>query len=147
MKKIILILTMAMGIGFVSCSGERDYEEALSVANIDPENPPVMTWKDTLYNFGTISQGQIVKYSFEFTNTGKSDLVIQSARGSCGCTVPKSWPTDPVKPGETGKIEVSFNSEYKSGKQNVTVTILANTVPTKNIVYLRGEVAAPAEEE
>lgn len=146
MKKVFIASIFALAVVLVSCGEERDYEKVLSTANIDPENPPIMTWADTTYDFGTISQGQIVKYNFEFTNTGKSDLVIQSANGSCGCTVPKNWPTEPIAPGESGKVEVNFNSEYKSGKQNVTVTVLANTVPTKNVVRLTGVVNAPETE-
>ncbi|MBX7095890.1 MAG: DUF1573 domain-containing protein [Flavobacteriales bacterium] len=148
MKKTVLssFLVASLMVGLVSCSNEANVgADEINSAHIDPENPPVMEFETPLYDFGTISKGQVVKYSFEFTNTGKSDLLIQSARGSCGCTVPKSWPKDPVKPGETGTIEVNFDSEHKSGKQDVTVTILANTVPTKNEVKLTGFVASPNE--
>lgn len=145
MKKYFSVLLLAIVLFSAYSCQNNNSSNAITTQNIDPENPPVLTWKDTIYDFGTISQGQIVKYNFEFTNTGKSDLLIQSARGSCGCTVPKNWPTHPVKPGEKGTIEVNFNSEHKSGAQNVTVTVLANTVPTKNEVHLVGSVNAPNE--
>lgn len=127
----------------MGCGGGKGGKKEITTAHIDPENPPVMVFEDTLYQFGTISQGQVVKHTFVFTNTGKSDLVIQSVDGSCGCTIPKSWPKDPVAPGEKGEIGVNFNSEAKEGKQRVRVTVLANTVPTKNVLHLWGNVAVP----
>ncbi len=144
MKKRFLFAFFALTALLTACQNDQGAGK-VSADHINPENPPVMTFKDTVINFGTISQGQYVKHFFEFTNTGKSELVIRSVRGSCGCTVPQNWPHDPVKPGESGKIEVQFNSEYKKGSQNVIVTVLANTVPVKNEVYLRGEVAVPDE--
>ena len=145
--KNIGLFFCAAALFIAGCSNDENVgADEVTSAHIDPENPPVMTFKDTLYNFGTISQGQNVKYTFEFTNTGKSDLIIQSAQGSCGCTVPKNWPKEPIAPGESGKIDVQFNSEGKNGDQQVTVTILANTFPTKNFLKLKGNVVAPTPE-
>jgi hypothetical protein len=144
MKKMFILSLFAVSLFVVSCSNADNVgADKASTAHIDPENPPVMTFPVPLYDFGTISQGQKVRYHFEFTNTGKSDLLIQSASGSCGCTVPKNYPKDPISPGGSGKIEVVFDSEHKTGKQDVSVTILANTVPSKNEVKLTGFVATP----
>lgn len=148
MKKQKYITTMLyfliLSVINYSCNNNSGTHK-LNTDIIDPENPPVITFKDSVYSFGDISQGQIVKYSFEFTNTGKSDLIIQSVRGSCGCTVPKNWPEDPIKPGNGGKIEVQFDSEGKRGFQRVYITILANTKPTKTEVFMKGNVIAPNE--
>jgi len=34
------------------------------------------------YDFGTVKQGEVVKYDFKFTNTGKNDLEIRKVKGS-----------------------------------------------------------------
>ena len=86
----------------------------------------VMTFDKVEHDFGVIKQGSKVDYSFKFTNTGENDLIITDAKGSCGCTVP-DYPKEAVKPGESGKIKVSFDSNKKSGKQTKTVSIFANT--------------------
>lgn len=86
----------------------------------------VMTFDKIEHDFGVIKQGSKVDYSFKFTNTGTNDLIITDAKGSCGCTVPE-YPKEAVKPGESGKIKVSFDSHKKSGKQTKTVSIFANT--------------------
>ena len=87
---------------------------------------PVMTFEKTEHDFGTITQGENVTHIFKFTNTGKSDLLIADAKGSCGCTVP-DFPRTPIKPGESGEMKVTFNSAGRNGMQSKTVDITTNT--------------------
>ena len=100
---------------------------------------PVMTFAETEYDFGSVATGAVVKHTFEFTNTGKTPLLIDNAQASCGCTVPQ-WPKEPVAPGAKGKIDVEFNSAGKMGVQNKTVTITANTQPNTTVVTIKGTV-------
>src|SRR5687768_16817628 len=60
---------------------------------------------DSLHDFGKITDGEKVEYSFRFKNSGKNPLIITNASASCGCTVPEK-PEAPIKPGETGFIKV-----------------------------------------
>lgn len=87
-----------------------------------------MTFEKNAHDFGTLKEGDRVEYSFKFTNTGKEPLIIEDAKGSCGCTVPV-WPKDPILPGKSDEIRVSFNSANKPGAQSKQVTITANTEP------------------
>lgn len=100
-------------------------------------------WENTLYNFGNINQGEVVNYTFKFTNNGTEDLLIQSASASCGCTVPKK-PTEPIAPGEQGEIVVRYDSKGKSGQQSPVITIVANTNPRQTRLNLRGFVQVNA---
>jgi hypothetical protein len=94
------------------------------------------------FDFGTIEQGEKVSHVFKFTNTGNEPLVINSAKATCGCTVPK-WPNEPIAPGKGGEIMVEFDSKGKSGMQNKKVTITANTNPQQTFVYVKGNINAP----
>ncbi|HHB78079.1 MAG TPA: DUF1573 domain-containing protein [Saprospiraceae bacterium] len=96
-------------------------------------------FKQTQYNFGTINEGEKAKHSYQFTNVGTEPLIIQDAKASCGCTVP-TYSKDPVAPGETGQIDVVFDSKGRPGKTSKYVTITANTEPVKTKVFLTGEV-------
>ncbi|MBL7926563.1 MAG: DUF1573 domain-containing protein [Bacteroidia bacterium] len=96
------------------------------------------------YNYGSIKQGESVSYSYKFTNVGKEPLVITSAHGSCGCTVP-DWPKEPIKKGETGIIKVTFNSAGKMGAQDKTVTINSNAKVSPVVLHIKGNVEAPAQ--
>ena len=101
-----------------------------------------MTFSNPEQDFGIIVQGESITKKYHFTNESEVDLIISSANGSCGCTIPK-WPRRPIKPGQKGEIEVVFNSAGKKGKQNKKVYITANTSPLNNVIVLKGEVVAP----
>jgi hypothetical protein len=113
---------------------------------IDSVNVPKFQFETDTFNFGTITQGEKVTYTFRFTNVGKGNLIISAANGSCGCTVPE-YPKKPIAEGEKGEITVTFDSEGKSGMQQKTVTIVANTYPNQKILYLVGNVLAPTTQE
>ena len=72
---------------------------------------------------------------FEFTNTGNEPLIIQDAKGSCGCTVPK-YPKEPIAPGATGEIEVEYKPGTQKGNQTKAVTLTANTQPEQTVLQI-----------
>jgi len=100
---------------------------------------PNFSFKKEVHDFGQLIDGEKVSYSFTFTNSGDAPLIISSAKGSCGCTVP-DWPRDPIAPGESGSIDVTFNSSGRSGKQNKAVTLTANTNPSRKVLNITSEV-------
>ncbi len=140
MKKVALLLLFAAAI--VSCK-----EKTSGVTTDLINNPTEITFKEERIDFGTIKEGEKVTRVFEFTNTGDKDLAISNVTATCGCTVPSSWPKEPVAPGEGGKIEVTFNSEGKGGQQVKKITILANTRPSATVVALAGVVESATTPE
>ena len=67
----------------------------------------------TVWDFGTIQQGDTPEFTFTFRNTGNEPMIIANAKGSCGCTVPQ-WPKEPIAPGEIGEINVKFYVQFYS---------------------------------
>ena len=100
---------------------------------------PVISLDKIEHDFGSVIDGEKVSFSFHFTNTGKSDLLIRHAQATCGCTVPE-WPKDPIAPGKDGFITVTFDSKGRIGMVHKTVTIIANTIPNTTTVTITGEV-------
>ncbi|MGB0404036.1 MAG: DUF1573 domain-containing protein [Salibacteraceae bacterium] len=153
MKIIKLAFIAVLALSFSACeTGEGDSLNSNIVNNPQTASEngeevklPVIEFEKPLQEFGTITQGEKVHLVYEFSNTGEADLVITSARGSCGCTVP-DWPKEPIKAGEKGQIKVVFSSEGKSGKQHKKVFVTANTQPAENEVALSGEILVPASE-
>jgi len=94
-------------------------------------------FEETTHKFGTIKTGDKVSHKFKFTNTGNAPLVIKNVDVSCGCTFP-SYPFLPIKPGEEGEIDVTFNSEHKIGRQKPTVTVITNGRPRTLKLYMEG---------
>jgi hypothetical protein len=87
---------------------------------------PIITFEKSTHDFGDIVQGDKVEQVFKFANTGTEPLIITNVQVTCGCTVPKGWPRDPIMPGGKGEITIAFNSANKMGKQNKVVTVVSN---------------------
>ena len=147
---------LASVLFLISCANDTKQEKkALSeaeerIANIirnpvsaegmvDTINVPKITFKESVYHFGNVTEGDVVKAKFEFTNTGKIPLLIADARASCGCTVPK-WPKESIDPGEGGTIYVEFDTNGKKYDQNRPISIIANTLPRQTDVIITGHV-------
>ncbi len=133
MKKLVLVFALVFSVAIAGAQVEKK------------SNGPEITFKTTTHDYGTIYVNGDGTYNFEFTNTGNEPLILSKPRSSCGCTVP-SWPKEPILPGETNKIKVTYNT-HKVGAFNKTVTVYSNS-KTKATVLLRikGKVATkPAE--
>ncbi|UOQ66093.1 DUF1573 domain-containing protein [Hymenobacter volaticus] len=116
-----------------------DNPNVVSDTEVPNPNAPVMTFAQAEHDFGDIKPGDVVKHTFEFTNTGKSPLLIENATASCGCTTP-NWTKEPIAPGSKGTIEVQFDSHGKSGIQNKEVAVRANTAPSITKVSIKANI-------
>ena len=112
---------------------------ALTAVALLAQNP-VITFEKTEHDFGKIHEEDgRVSTVFEFKNEGMAPLVLSNVRASCGCTTP-TWTKEPVEPGQTGSITVTYNPNGRPGRFQKTVTITSNaSEPTKK-VYIKGEV-------
>ena len=104
-----------------------------------PATTTTIEWAETKHDFGDIEQQDRVTHIFKFTNVGDAPLVILSAKGSCGCTVPH-WPKVPVLPGESSEIEVMFDSTGKIGRISKRIAVVANTSPGSTQLQITGNV-------
>jgi len=106
-----------------------------------PAGPNTMKFKEEIHDFGTLQQGAPAVHEFVFSNTGKEPIIVQNAKGSCGCTVP-SYSKDPVAPGKTGAIKVSYDSK-RVGPINKTVTVSSNVGTT--VLHIKGNIEKTPE--
>lgn len=163
-KKTVGLLAIASLVMTISCKESASSKVAASngeTANVEATNAeatpaneavnagqatgeiPVMTFTEKEFDFGTIKEGDKVEHVFTFTNTGKADLVIVDAKGSCGCTVPV-FKKEPIKPGETSEMKVTFDSNGKPGAQQKSVNITANTASGNELLTIRAQVTPKA---
>lgn len=98
-----------------------------------------VNFKEMNHDFGIIQQDSKNTKIFKFTNTGAEPLIIEDAKGSCGCTVP-NYPKEPIKPGDTGEIEVIYSPGKQQGSQAKTITITANTDPITTTLNISANV-------
>ena len=153
MKNIIVLLVLSLALTTVSC--KQDPSKKIKSENVELAKErdtdiklggPKIAFDKTEHDFGTINEGDVVETVFTFTNTGKSELIIASAKGSCGCTVPE-WPKEPIMPGDEGQIKVKFNSSKKPNLQQKQVTLMTNTETGKEILKIRAQVTPSADVE
>ncbi|MEO0331961.1 MAG: DUF1573 domain-containing protein, partial [Bacteroidota bacterium] len=133
-----------------AASVETPATEVVTSENVTPTSAeasaelPKFEFEELNYDFGTIDEGEVVEHVFKFTNIGEAPLVIQSTSASCGCTTP-SYSREPVAPGETGEVQVKFNSQSRPGVQNKTITITANTDPAVTRLFIKTNVTPKSE--
>lgn len=152
MKNIAIIMIL-LSVVFVSCKEDatakikKENLEKAQQRSASREDAPVIKFNKESHDFGTINEGDEVETTFEFTNAGKSELIITNIKGSCGCTVPTGWPKTPISPGETAEFSVKFNSKGKPNKQQKTVTVSSNTNSGKETVKILAQVTPDPEQE
>ena len=143
MKKIGILCMLISFVVFTACQ-EGAAKKVNNASQVTPAatnaDGPIMTFDKTSHDFGTINEGEKVTTEFSFTNTGKTDLIIVDARGSCGCTVPKYPKNVAIKPGESETITVSFDSSNKPGVQQKSVTLSANTASGREMLRIKANV-------
>lgn len=119
-----------------------DVTNTQSAEGSSKDGLPEIKFEEEEHDFGRITQGEKVSYAFKFKNTGKSNLIISSASGSCGCTVPE-YPKEPIRPGGEGKVNVVFSSEGKQGITEKTVTLVTNCEPSTKILTIKTNIIVP----
>lgn len=123
MKKILFIMVMLCG-SFLMAHAQKQAE---------------IKFDQIKHDFGKFDESQgIQKCTFTFTNVGDAPLVINQAIASCGCTIP-TFTKEPIMPGKTGKIEVSYNGKGKfPGPFKKTITVRTNGKIEMTRLYVAG---------
>ncbi|MBI4945104.1 MAG: DUF1573 domain-containing protein [Bacteroidetes bacterium] len=147
MKKTILSFAVLAFTAFVSNAQASPAAPVATTTQTAPaaDNPnaPDITFEKENLDYGTVEYDADGNREFKFKNTGKEPLIIYSATGSCGCTVPTA-PKDPIKPGETGIIKVHYDTK-RPGSFEKTVTVSSNAKTPSKTLKIHGTVkAAPA---
>ncbi len=120
MKQLITILF----IGLISFSVNAQDK----VAKIE--------FKSDTIDYGTIEKGADGVRVFEFTNTGNAPLIISKVSSTCGCTIPKK-PEGPILPGETGEIEVKYDTKRVNPIRK-TITVISNAETPTVALKIKG---------
>lgn len=110
-------------------------------------NMTTMRFKELSHDFGIVMEDTKHLYNFVVTNTGKKPLFIQNVKASCGCTTPKK-PEKAIAPGKSDIIAVEFHPKVgQLGRQDKTVTVIANTKPEMVILNIGAMVTKNPETE
>jgi hypothetical protein len=99
---------------------------------------PTIKFESQVYDYGTIYQGADGNCNFTFKNEGDEPLVLSNVRSSCGCTVPK-WPKDPILPGQTSSIQVTYDTK-RLGTISKQITVTSNASEATLMLNIKGNV-------
>jgi len=126
------ILLLAVLLGSMNLMAQNDNEEK-------KDTRPVISFEETTHNFKTIKYKGDGSCEFTFENTGEEPLLLTKVRSSCGCTVPKTWPKKPIKPGKTGSIKVKYNTRIK-GAFSKSIRVYSNAKNSPKTLRIKGKV-------
>ncbi len=119
-------------LSLVACTPKvtQKINEAPQEADFKVKGKPIMTFDRVFHDFGMVKKGEKKETVFNFTNTGNVDLEIEIVT-SCECTT-LDYPRMPIPPGESGKIDVLFDSSSKDEKELMVVTIILKNENPEN---------------
>jgi hypothetical protein len=139
MKKVLLLTLVLVLLVEAGCRNDTKIRSADSSAQQLAMAKPVIQFKEYEHDFGKVTEGEKISYTFTFENKGESDLIILSASTTCGCTVPK-YDTKPIRSGQTGTIDIVFDTTGRSSKQTKTITVKSNASTPVVILKITAEV-------
>jgi hypothetical protein len=123
MKKIILTIAVA----FIAI-----------ISNVSAQGPNIK-FNESAHDFGQIEEGVDYQYTFMFTNTGDAPLIVNRVVSSCVCPIPV-FMQEPIAPGQTGNILISYRSDGKPGPFNNIYTVHTNLGTGKDVqLHIKGE--------
>lgn len=149
MKKVMLALAIAAFTATGAMAQNATANPAPqqdAVKKLDKNAPKFSFVGGETYDFGNLTDQKDAEHIFTFKNVGKTPLIISNASASCGCTVPE-FPKEPVMPGKTAQIKVTFHTAGKNGPFNKTVYIMSNASPERERyeIYIKGSVTPGAQ--
>lgn len=130
MKKLVLMFSVLL-LSVVALNAQEVQKQTKEAAISAPEEQ---------FDFGTIKEADgPVTHAFTLKNVGNAPLVITRASASCGCTKPK-FSTEPIAPGKSTKIEVTYNPAGRPGQFVKTVAVYSNGKEGAFILRIKGVV-------
>lgn len=144
MKKIVLIAILFVAGVSISNAQTKSVSKTKKTQKVAKLKIPTvvgagMVFENETIDYGTIKHNADGNRKFVLVNNGNQPLVISSASGSCGCTVP-SAPKEPIAPGAKAFIDVKYATD-RVGPFTKTVTVNSNAVQgVSKVLTIKGEV-------
>ena len=112
----------------------------LLALTVSAQETAKIEFKAETVDYGVVDKGSDGVRIFEFTNTGTAPLIISKVSSSCGCTIPKK-PEEPILPGDTGEIQVKYDTN-RVGPIRKAITVISNADTPTKVLKIKGEVKA-----
>jgi hypothetical protein len=104
---------------------------------------PKIQFETIVHDFGRAKSGDVVKYTYGFTNVGDQALELSGVQ-ACGCITADF--TRKVDPGQTGAVPISFNSAGYSGPVTKAITVTCNDrINSRPMLQFKGTIWKPID--
>lgn len=87
---------------------------------------PSLKFTTSSHDFGKVYRGESLTHIFQFKNVGDAPLTIQGVHAACGCTAVEVDKNRQYAPGESGSIEVKFETKDFAGSIAKSITVMSN---------------------
>ncbi len=150
MKKLVhtlLLVALASCVAFAQTEAKKASKKEMKkeMEQVEQISGPQMTFETKVIDYGEVEKGSDPLRKFVFVNNGTEPLVIKTAKGSCGCTVP-DYPKEPILPGEEGVIDVRYDTN-RVGQFSKSVSLTTNINDEKILLTIKGKVNPVQVEE
>ncbi len=99
-----------------------------------------LVFEERVFDFGKIQEKDgKVSHTFVFKNEGKTPIIISDITSGCGCTS-HDYTKAPIKPGEKGKVIISYNPAYRPGFFSKEIVVHSNSRKNFNRIWIKGTV-------
>lgn len=116
----------------------------LAIGGVHATAQPQMTVVSDVQNMGEIMFQHPKTVSFDIRNSGTKPLVLKAVNASCGCTQ-VTWPSQPIAPGATGKIQATYDARLLGTFQK-ELEVYSNASSEPTYLTLQGRVVATVVE-
>ena len=105
-----------------------------------PKNfaPPKVSLPDSVFDWGSVLQGEVVIHDFKIKNSGGAPLKIERVKPSCGCTTVDFDKI--IAPGATGKITLKVDTKKFSGTIRKTAQVSTNASKADQRLTMSGKI-------
>ena len=138
MKKLVLLTTMAI-------AAIAGYSQTAATTPPPPADiNKVLEFKNADYNAGQTTVGTPVSFVVEVKNISKDTVTLITAKAGCGCTTPNFIPNQKFGPGQSPKVNITFNGGVTGPYTKFTDIIFDNGMTKQVKLSGEGVPAAPA---
>lgn len=140
MKQFLLIsfLSIIAVVTLSSCGSKGSPAKSDLPSHIDDgrEKHASIDFVEDFVDLGSIKHGEVITYTFKFSNSGNIPLVINDVIAGCGCTR-TNLSDEVLNPTEEASLEVVFDSRGWHGSQFKSVTLVSNARTPKRSVTIK----------
>jgi LEA14-like dessication related protein len=133
MKRIVLAFTFILS--------------AVTLVSAQNKEASIVAVDSVVHDFGEVNEAdEPVVHIFKVKNDGNAPLIITKVAASCGCTTPE-WTKEPIAPGKTGEIKVSFDTRNRPGLFTKTIAVYSNGKVGNYTLTIKGKVKPKSEQK